>query len=206
MDGGGLTVFDTVTLGLLLFSGLVGFGRGVLREVFSAGAFVAAAFGCVFGFPFVKGPVRAMVSPDWAADLVGLVALFMIIYITVRLFSGQIATLIRDGFKIGALDRALGFGFGLLRGLLIVALGVIIFEMVTPADRMPKWLVTAKTYPMVQNAAGFLRSLAPDDAAARLTSKPGESALPPVTADDSDESYAGSDRRSLDQLITTTTE
>lgn len=201
----GLTVFDVVTLGLLLFSGLIGFGRGVLREVFSAGAFVAAGLGCVFAFPFVRDPMRAAVSPDWLSDLVTIVGLFLLLYVAGRMFSGQIAGMIRDGFKIGALDRALGFGFGLLRGLLVVALGLIVFQVVTPADRMPEWLLKAKTYPFMNRSAEALKSLAPDDAAARLTTPPGGDAIEgqkPAT----DESYAGSERRSLDQLITTTTE
>ena len=43
MTSTGLTAFDMATIGLLLFSGVVGYLRGLLREVFSAGAFVAAA-------------------------------------------------------------------------------------------------------------------------------------------------------------------
>lgn len=244
MTQSGLTAFDIATLGLLVFSGGVGYLRGLLREVFSAGAFVAAGLATVFGYPFLKEPAHAALSPDWLGDVVVVVGIFMVIYIAVRILAGQVANSIRDGLQIGALDRSLGFGFGLLRGLLIMALGLIVFQAATPPDRMPGWLTGAKTYPMVNSTATALKSMAPADTANKLTpdetttepavapkssakrraaiemtgddnapdtrkthEKPAKNATPDAQRTQAEQdAYDARDRRSLDQLITTTTE
>lgn len=253
MTKSGLTLFDMVTLGLILFSGVVGYLRGLLREVFSAGAFVAAALATVFGYPFLKDVAHKAVSPDWFGDMIVVGGIFLIVYVAVRILASQVATSIRDGFQIGALDRSMGFGFGLLRGLLIMALGLIVFQAATPVDRMPKWLTGARSYPLVNSTAGMLKSLAPEGAAAKLTAedtveipaddtptapkpktraklsieksdrvpaddirsdgKPAPTAKPAPTPaktapaePKNEETYDSRDRRSLDQLISTTTE
>lgn len=250
MTSTGLTAFDMATIGLLLFSGVVGYLRGLLREVFSAGAFVAAALATVFGYPFLKGPAQKLIQPDWMGDVVVVAGLFLVVYVAVRLVASQVATSIRDGFQIGALDRSMGFGFGLLRGLLIMALALIVFQAATPQDRMPKWLTGARTYPLVLNTATTLKAMAPADTAAKLSTddshvekpvstpsarngvniervkrmddprpddtapaKPAPKTDPkpetkpaPASQPEDDAAYGARERRSLDQLITTTTE
>ena len=41
--------------------------------------------------------------------------------------------------RIGALDRTLGFLFGLGRGLIIVVVAFLFFAWLVPADKQPDW-------------------------------------------------------------------
>jgi membrane protein required for colicin V production len=67
----------------------------------------------------------------------------------------------RDVPNLGFLDRTVGLGFGLVRGL--VALGgiVLVFQMATPDDRRPEWITQGALYPVSASAANVLRSIAP---------------------------------------------
>ena len=59
---------------------------------------------------------------------------------------------------LGPIDRVLGFGFGLIKGLiaatLVYLLAVLVFDSIYGADEArPDWLAKSRTYPLL-NASG----------------------------------------------------
>jgi membrane protein required for colicin V production len=65
--------------------------------------------------------------------------------------------------RIGALDRTLGFLFGLARGLLIVVVAFMFFSWLVPDKQRPEWVTGAKSRVVLQGTGDWLMSLLPDD-------------------------------------------
>lgn len=115
------TTFDYVVIGCVLLSGLLALIRGLVREVCSlaawAGAFVAAAKLSYLAEPWAHRYVKS----DSLASQLAMLAMFCGAFIVLSLIGMLISKLIR-GDALTAIDRSLGFVFGLLRGALLVCL------------------------------------------------------------------------------------
>jgi membrane protein required for colicin V production len=97
-----------------------------------------------------------MVDPDWFADIVGFVGLFLAVIIPISFIAYRIGEAARQS-SIGPLDRSLGFVYGVVRGLFIAAVAFIIFDMLSP--KKPEWITDAKLIPIVQRSGDVLTSL-----------------------------------------------
>ena len=64
---------------------------------------------------------------------------------------------------IGALDRTLGFVFGLARGLLLVAVAYIFFIYWVPPDRSPTWVKRAQTLSFVDQTSTYIIGILPPE-------------------------------------------
>jgi membrane protein required for colicin V production len=65
--------------------------------------------------------------------------------------------------RVGALDRTLGFLFGLARGLIIVVVAFLFFAWLVPPRTQPSWVANAKSRVVLQSTGDWLISLLPDD-------------------------------------------
>ena len=68
--------------------------------------------------------------------------MFLGTLIIVSVLTVRISDMILDS-RIGALDRTLGFLFGLARGLLIVVVAFVFFDWLVPAKSQPTWVSEA---------------------------------------------------------------
>jgi membrane protein required for colicin V production len=82
--------------------------------------------------------------------------------IIVSVITVRISDMILDS-RIGALDRTLGFLFGLGRGLLIVVVAFLFFSWLVPEKQRPDWITGAKSRVVLQGTGDWLMSLLPDD-------------------------------------------
>ena len=82
--------------------------------------------------------------------------------IVVSIVTVRISDMILDS-RIGALDRTLGFLFGLARGLLIVVVAFLFFSWLVPDKQRPDWVTGAKSRVVLQGTGDWLMSLLPDD-------------------------------------------
>ncbi len=158
-----INIVDLAVLGVLLISALLAFSRGLVREVLSIGAWVAAAFATIYGLPHLRHIARSYISVELVADAVTGVAIFVVTLIVCATISHLIARNVRrSGF--GAIDRSLGLLFGVLRGAMIVCLAYLAFiwAMPNPADQ-PDIVKQARSLPIVAKAADVLRSVLPKD-------------------------------------------
>jgi membrane protein required for colicin V production len=80
----------------------------------------------------------------------------------VSIITVRISDMILDS-RIGALDRTLGFLFGLGRGLLIVVVAFLFFSWLVPDKQRPDWITGAKSRVVLQGTGDWLMSLLPDD-------------------------------------------
>jgi len=65
---------------------------------------------------------------------------------------------------MGALDRSIGFIFGLLRGAVLICLAYMLFVWaVKDPEERPPWVEEAKTMPYIQMGAQIIREIAPEE-------------------------------------------
>ncbi len=114
-----ITILDLVLLAVMLISGLLAMVRGFMREILSIAAWGAAALVTLYSFSKLLPTAKAYFNNDTIASIVVIAGVFVGTLIVVSVITVRISDMILDS-RIGALDRTLGFLFGLARGLLIV--------------------------------------------------------------------------------------
>lgn len=117
--------FDIVVLLILLISLLYAANRGLMRELTSILALFIAASAALFIYGRYRFAAQDFISPSWLADgALGLGAFALAYMLMVFLLSGVVKRL--KGKEIGLIDRLFGAGFGVARGLIVAALGVML--------------------------------------------------------------------------------
>jgi membrane protein required for colicin V production len=161
MDNLALNYFDLAVIAVIGISAAMSLVRGFMREAFSIAAFVGAAFATILGFPHIRPIAEKQFGAGLTADAVTLAGIFLIVYVLIAVVSGQLTKVIRQVEEVNIVDRILGFLFGAARGLLLLALFSIVIEAALPADKMPKVISQAKTYPFVHATARWIQSVVP---------------------------------------------
>src|SRR6185369_322774 len=114
-----ITLLDLILLVVMLISALLAMVRGFMREVLSIASWVCAALVTLLAFPKALPVVQGYLSNDIVAKAVTVGGIFLGVLIVVAVITIKISDMVLDS-RIGALDRTLGFLFGLGRGLIIV--------------------------------------------------------------------------------------
>jgi membrane protein required for colicin V production len=157
-----ITLLDIFLLAVMLISGLLAMIRGFMREVLSIAAWICSAAATLYAYPRVLPSVKAYVNNDIVAAVVTVAGVFLGTLIIVSVLTVRISDKILDS-RIGALDRTLGFVFGLARGLLIVVVAFIFFDWLVPAKSQPSWVGNAKSWGVLKGTGDWMISLLPED-------------------------------------------
>jgi len=151
---------DILVIATLLISGAFAYARGFVHEVLSIVGWVGATFATIYGTPVLKPFTRQLIDAPFIADLVTGILIFIATLVILSIITKQVSRGVKES-ALGALDRALGFIFGVLRGAIIVSLVWIGYEWTTPPKEQPEWIFEARTLPMVIRGADMLKSLIP---------------------------------------------
>lgn len=157
-----ITGLDFIVIVVMLISALLAMVRGLTREVLSIASWVAAAIATLYFFPRFQDSVREMLQPNWLADISLALGVFILTLIVVSFITMRISDFILDS-RIGAIDRTLGFVFGLARGLLLVVIGFMFFAWLVPEHNQPRWIMDARSKPMLERTGEAIISLLPED-------------------------------------------
>ncbi len=202
-----ITVVDLVAGLVILVSAGLAAWRGLMRETLAILSWVVAAYLAILFYPTFRPMVRGFISPAWLADTADFIALFVIVLVPLSFVSFRMAENVKKS-EIGPVDRALGFVFGIGRGLVIVGLAYIVFGYLVPPAKDPPWLTTARVYPLVQKTSVLLRSIVPRvGIGSPLIDLPsaGTAAKAPDKAGTGDtKTYGAAERRTLNRLIQAT--
>ncbi len=132
----GFTVIDGVVALIVVVSGLLAYSRGLLREVLAIAGWVAAAVVAFIFAPQVVPLVKEIpVVGDFLRDscelsvITGFAAVFAVALIVVSIFAPLFSSVVQRS-ALGGLDQALGFFFGIARGLLLVAIAFFVYDTV----------------------------------------------------------------------------
>jgi len=206
-----VTTVDLVIASVILVSAVYAALRGLLRETLSLFSWALAAYLTLRVFPSFRPMSREYISPDWLADIAVIIGAFIIILIPLSYVSFRFTETVKQT-EIGPVDRALGFVFGIGRGLVVVSLAYIVFSVLVPLQNHPAWLTQARLFPVVQNTTDVLLSLVPPPEEIGLNDlgffapppeEPLQSTQNPSGEADS-QTYGAEERGALDRLIEST--
>ena len=157
-----ITWLDIVLLSVMLISGILAMIRGFMREVLSIAAWGAAALATALLYNKLLPIAKANISSDIVATGAVIGGVFLLTLLVVSIITVRISDMILDS-RIGALDRTLGFLFGLGRGLIIVVVAFVFFAWLVPPGKQPDGVRNAKSRVVLENTGEWLQALLPQD-------------------------------------------
>jgi len=157
-----ITPLDGILIGVMLISAILAMIRGFMREILSIAAWGAAALATLYAYQKLLPTAKAYFNNDTIATAVTVAGVFIGTLIVVSIITTRVSDMILDS-RIGALDRTLGFLFGLARGLLIVVVAYQFFIWLVPDKQQPDWVRGAKSRTMLDSTGEWLKGLLPDD-------------------------------------------
>ncbi len=152
-----MTALDIIVLFLLGVGAVFGFLRGFVQEALSliAWIMIVAAIRILHGplTDYLEKPIGTAAG----AAVLAFLAIVIVTYALGRWIAKTIGAKSRKSM-LGPIDRVLGFGFGLLKGLigatLLFLLAVMGHSILFGADEeRPEWMTSSRTYPLL-NASG----------------------------------------------------
>jgi membrane protein required for colicin V production len=185
-----ITLLDIILLLVMLVSGLLAMIRGFMREVLSIGSWGVAALVTLYSYPRVLPLAKQYFASDSVAAAVSAGGIFLTTLLIVSIITARISDMVLDS-RVGALDRTLGFLFGLARGLVIVVVAFLFFAWLVPDRSQPEWVRSAKSKLVLQNTGQWLMSMLPDDPESTILKR-----LKKPKLEDQDTPDAGPDQRS----------
>jgi len=153
---------DVIVVTVLVISGLIGYFRGLVREILSLATWIGAVLGALYGFSYVQPYVRQVISIPVVADIVTGVGLFLITLVILTLINHTVSGRVKDSV-LGAIDHGLGFLFGIVRGALLVCVAYIAVSWVWAERELNPYFQDARTIPMVKQGAEMLNQLIPKE-------------------------------------------
>jgi len=157
-----ITLLDIILLAVMLVSAILAMVRGFMREVLSIASWGAAAAATLFAYPKLLPVAKQYFNNDMFATAAVVGGVFLGTLLVVSIVTMKISDMILDS-RIGALDRTLGFLFGLARGLVIVVVAFMFFGWLVPPRTQPEWVRNAKSRVVLQGTGNWLISMLPED-------------------------------------------
>ena len=152
-------MLDVFVFLLLLGGAAVGFVRGFVHEVISILAWIVGiAMLKLFHSQLWSGLENSFHTSPAAGAVLAFAILFVPSFLLVKLLARSLGGRTRRHAILGPVDRTLGGGFGLLKGLLGATLFFLLANLATDmvygpqADR-PQWMTKSRTYTLL-NASG----------------------------------------------------
>ena len=160
-----VNLVDILVVLIVIVSALLAFGRGAAREVLGIGAWIGAGVATFFAFPHTRPIARDLIpSSMLIADVVAGLAVFIVVLVILTIINQIISGRIQRS-RGGALDRTLGFIFGLLRGAALVCIAYMLFGSVVQRSDWPPWVDEARTLPYITQGVAALREVVPEEVA-----------------------------------------
>ena len=132
----GFTIVDGIVALVVLLSAFLAYGRGLVRETLAILGWVAAAILAYIFAPQVEPLVKEIpVVNEFLAGncALAMVAAFFMVFavalIVVSIFTPLFSSMVQRS-ALGGVDQALGFIFGVARGLLLVAIAFFVYDTV----------------------------------------------------------------------------
>jgi len=154
-----MTGFDIAVLLFVGIGAVTGFLRGFVQEILALIAWVAA----VFAIRMLHTQLTAWLTPHVGTGSGAAVlafALLLLVPYAVMKFIANWAGRKSRGSVLGPIDRVLGFGFGAVKGVIVLVLGfsvlVLGYDTVWGVGGRPTWITQARTYPFVDAASNAM--------------------------------------------------
>ena len=132
----GFTIIDGVVALVIVLSALLAYSRGFVREAMAIAGWIAAGVLAFMFAPQVE-PLMAEIPVigEFISDscelsiIAAFAAVFAVALIVVSFFTPLFSSLVQRS-ALGGLDQGTGFFFGVLRGILLVAIAFFLYNVV----------------------------------------------------------------------------
>jgi membrane protein required for colicin V production len=138
-----LTAVDGGAALIILVSSILAFSRGLVREMMAILGWIGAAIAAYYFAPGVQPLVKELpVIGEFLADscelsvVAAFAGVFVIGLIVAALFTPLFSGAVQRS-ALGGIDQALGFLFGAARGILLIAVGFIVYDRVLSDQAIP---------------------------------------------------------------------
>ncbi|MBG1232136.1 CvpA family protein [Aestuariivirga litoralis] len=165
-------LLDLILLGIMLISGVLALARGFTREVLSLVAWGAAAAAAWYAIKQKQlidmvAPHVDPTRPQIAMVIVGAAA-FIVVLIIVSIIGVRVSDRVVDS-SVGAVDRTVGFFYGLARGLVLVAICYMFYGWLLPVEKQEDWVRNAVSLPAIRWVSQTMLEHMPPDIAETLS-------------------------------------
>jgi len=137
------TLIDGAVALVIVVSAILAYARGFVREVLAILGWIGAAIAAFLLAPVAEPLVREL---PYVGDLLGdscelsiiaaFAAVFAVVLILAALFTPLFSSFVRHS-ALGGIDQGFGFFFGVLRGLILVALAFWVYHFIAPQGAVP---------------------------------------------------------------------
>jgi membrane protein required for colicin V production len=138
-----LTAVDGGAALIILVSSILAFSRGLVREMMAILGWIGAAIAAYYFAPGVQPLVKELpVVGEFLADscelsvVAAFAGVFVVGLIVAALFTPLFSGAVQRS-ALGGIDQALGFLFGAARGILLIAVGFIVYDRVLSDQAIP---------------------------------------------------------------------
>jgi membrane protein required for colicin V production len=157
-----MTGFDIIVLVIVGLAAIGGFSRGFLQEVLSLLAWVLAIFAIHYLHTDLTELLFSYIGSPTSSAILAFALLLLIPYAAMKVIAGNVGKISRNSV-IGPIDRVLGFGFGAIKGVIIVvvafSLVVLGYDTVWGPSGRPEWIKEARTYAFINAGSEALVQL-----------------------------------------------
>ena len=170
-----MTGFDIAVLLVVGACAVTGFLRGFVQEILALGAWIFA----IFAIHYLHTPLTAFlltgIGNISGASVLAFAILLLVPYGTIKALGNKLGQASRASL-LGPIDRVLGFGFGAVKGVIVVVLAfavlVLGFDLAWGVQGRPMWIAQARTYPFVNAGSEKLVQLIAERRKAAVQAKP----------------------------------
>ncbi|WP_322889375.1 MULTISPECIES: CvpA family protein [unclassified Yoonia] len=134
MDG--FTLVDAGVAIIVLLSGVLAYSRGLVREAMAILGWIGAAIVAFIFAPQVEPLVRQIpIVGDFIGDscelaiIAAFAAVFALALVIVSIFTPLFSSVVQRS-ALGGVDQGLGFFFGVLRGILLIAVAFFVYDTI----------------------------------------------------------------------------
>jgi len=147
-----MALLDMIVLLVVGVTAVGGFLRGLVQEVLSLASWILAAFAIYYLHQPLTTALEEYLESEPTTSILAFALLLLIPYAAMKVIANNVGAASRHSI-IGPIDRVLGFGFGGLKGVLIVVIGFSVvflgYDTVWGIKGRPDWMTTARTYPFI---------------------------------------------------------
>jgi len=163
------TVIDGVVALVIVISAVLAYSRGFVREAMAIVGWIVAAVLAFLFAPKAEPLVKEIpVIGDYLQDscelsiIAAFAAVFAVALVVVSIFTPLFSAIVQRS-ALGGVDQGLGFFFGVLRGILLVAVALVVYDRVVVNDTIPM-VDNSRTAKIFARAQDSINEQIPEDA------------------------------------------
>jgi membrane protein required for colicin V production len=170
------TIVDAGVAVIIIVSGILAYSRGFVRETLAIIGWVVAAVLAFMLAPAAQPLIREIpYVGDFLGDsceltvIAAFAAVFALALVLASLFTPLFSSFIRNS-ALGGIDQGMGFFFGVVRGILLVAVALLVVERAVPPGSV-EMVENSRSAAVFGQLSGNLNEAVPSDAPSWLVAR-----------------------------------